>query len=208
MLIIGLTGSIGMGKSTVAKRFIANGVPVFDADAIVHELYEGEAAQEIEAAFPGSTRDDKIYREILADILKSNTDALTRLEEIVHPMVRIKQREFLEAAAESGAEMVVLEIPLLFETGGDKHVDVTIVVTAPTIVQRSRVLSRQNMSEAKLDSLLANQMHDVEKRRRADFVVDTDRPIEDTAKEVDRLIESFHGRIGKAFAAGNCENSA
>lgn len=196
MLVIGLTGSIGMGKSTVAKRFIANGIAVFDADAMVHELYAGDAMPAIEAAFPGSTRSGKVDRAYLSQILKKDQGALARLEAIVHPMVQAKRQEFLKTQAQAGARMVVLEIPLLFETAGEDQVDVTLVVSAPADVQRSRVLERVNMSEAKLDALLANQMPDAEKRRRADFVVDTDRPIEDTGQEIDKLIESLRGRKG------------
>jgi dephospho-CoA kinase len=198
MLVIGLTGSIGMGKSTVAKRFIANGIAVFDADAMVHELYEGEAVPAIEVAFPGSTRRGRVDRDYLSQILKKDHGALARLEAIVHPMVQAKRQEFLKTQAQAGARMVVLEIPLLFETGGENQVDVTLVVSAPADVQRSRVLERANMSEAKLDALLTNQMPDAEKRRRADFVVDTDRPIEDTGEEIDKLIESLRGRKGAA----------
>ncbi|MHA1164104.1 MAG: dephospho-CoA kinase [Alphaproteobacteria bacterium] len=194
MLVIGLTGSIGMGKSTVAKRFIGNGIAVFDADAVVHELYEGEAVGQIEAAFPGSTRDSVVDRTHLAELLKKDKGALKRLEAIVHPMVREKRKKFLESQAKAGARMVVLEIPLLFETGGENQIDVTVVVSAPADVQRSRVLERPGMSEAKLNALLANQMPDKEKRRRADFVVDTDRSIEDTGKEIDKLIALLRAR--------------
>jgi dephospho-CoA kinase len=198
MLVIGLTGSIGMGKSTVARRFIANGIAVFDADAVVHELYEGEAVSIVEAAFPGSTRDGRVDRTSLAQLLKKDKGALERLEKIVHPMVRDKREKFLATRKSAGAQMVVLEIPLLFETGGEKQVDVTVVVSAPADVQRARVLERPGMSEAKLDALLANQMPDAEKRRRADYVVDTDRPIEDTGAEIDKLIELLRGRVNAA----------
>ena len=194
MMVIGLTGSIGMGKSTVAQRFIESGIAVFDADAVVHELYDGEAVEKIEAAFPGSTRDGSVDRARLTQLLKNDQDALARLEAIVHPMVRDRRDHFLASQEKAGARMVVLEIPLLFETGGENQVDVTVVVSAPADVQRSRVLARPGMSEAKFDALLANQMPDAEKRRRADYLVDTDRSIEDTGKEIDKLIGLLRAR--------------
>jgi dephospho-CoA kinase len=199
MLLIGLTGSIGMGKSTVAKFFAAGGIPVFDADAEVHALYEGEAAALIEEAFPGTTRNGKVERSALAAALLADEKLMPRLEAIVHPLVRAAREEFLTRHAQSGTEMVVLEIPLLFETGGDKQVDVSVVVSAPADVQRERVLKREGMSEAKLEALLANQMNDEEKRARADFVVDTNRSIEETAAEIDRIVESLRGREGTAY---------
>ncbi len=200
MLVIGLTGSIGMGKSTVARRFAANGIAVFDADAVVHELYEGEAVQAIEGAFPGATHDGQIDRARLAEFLKNENGALARLEAIVHPMVRGKREKFLASQRQAGAQMVVLEIPLLFETGGENQVDVTVVVSAPANVQRARVLERPGMSEAKFDALLANQMPDAEKRGRADYVVDTDRSIEDTGREIDKLITLLRAREDAARA--------
>jgi len=200
MLVIGLTGSIGMGKSTVARRFAANGIAVFDADAVVHELYEGEAVQAIEGAFPGATHDGHVDRARLAELLKNENGALARLEAIVHPMVRGKREKFLASQRQAGAQMVVLEIPLLFETGGENQVDVIVVISAPANVQRARVLERPGMSEAKFDALLANQMPDAEKRGRADYVVDTDRPIEDTGKEIDKLITLLRAREDAARA--------
>lgn len=199
MLVIGLTGSIGMGKTTAAKAFAANGIPVFDADAEVHRLYEGEAVPLIEEAFPGTISNGKVDRALLAAALMEDEQAMARLEAIVHPLVRAARQEFLTRHARVGADMAVLEIPLLFETGGDKQVDVSVVVTAPVEVQRARVLERPGMSEAKLDALLANQMGDEEKRERADFVVDTNRTIEETAAEIDRIVESLRGREGTAF---------
>ena len=200
MLVIGLTGSIGMGKSTVARRFASSGIAVFDADAVVHELYEGEAVQAIEGAFPGATHDGQVDRARLAELLKNEKGALARLEAIVHPMVRGKREKFLASQRQAGAQMVVLEIPLLFETGGENQVDVTVVVSAPANVQRARVLERPSMSEAKFDALLANQMPDAEKRGRADYVVDTDRSIEDTGKEIDKLITLLRAREDSARA--------
>jgi len=200
MLVIGLTGSIGMGKSTAAKRFMAHGIPVFDADAQVHKLYEAAAVAPIEAAFPGVTKNGKVDRARLAERLGKDSQALARLEAIVHPMVRARRETFLRTHAQSGAEMAVLEIPLLFETGGDKDVDVTIVVTAPENVQRARLLERSAMSKTRLNMLLANQMPDATKRKRADYVVDTNRPVEETGAEIDNIIESLRGREGGVFA--------
>ena len=199
MLVIGLTGSIGMGKSTAARRFIARGIPVFDADAEVHKLYEAEAVAPIEAAFPGVTKNGKVDRDRLGEKLRKDSHALARLESIVHPMVRAKREDFLRANAQRGAKIAVLEIPLLFETGGEKNVDVTIVVTAPEDVQHARLMGRQGMSEARLEMMLANQMPDVEKRKRADYVVDTNRPVEETSAEIDNIIESLRGREGTVF---------
>ena len=199
MLVIGLTGSMGMGKSTAAARFADHGIPVFDADAEVHRLYEGRAVAPIEEAFPGVTREGRVDRGLLSARLVDNPDGLARLESIIHPLVRDAREAFLEHHARAGAAMAVLEIPLLFEVGAESGVDVTIVVTAPAEVQRARLLEREGMTQEKLDALLANQMPDAEKRRRADFVVDTDRPIEETAAEIDRLIESLRGREGGVF---------
>jgi len=194
MLVIGLTGSIAMGKTSAAKRFIAQGIPVFDADAQVHELYAGEAVAAIESAFPGVTQDGRIDRARLGEMLGKESGALARLEAIVHPLVRVRREEFLRDNARAGVEMVVLEIPLLFESGSDKDVDVTIVVTAPEAVQRARLMEREGMNEARAAMLLANQMPDADKRARADYVVDTNGPREETAAEIDNIIESLRGR--------------
>ena len=193
MLVIGLTGSIAMGKTSAAKRFIANGIPVFDADAHVHELYEGEAVAAIEAAFPGVTKEGKVNRIRLGEMLGKDATALARLEAIVHPMVRARREAFLRENARVGAEMVVLEIPLLFETGSERQVDVTIVVTAPEKVQRARLMAREGMSQARAEMLLANQMPDADKRKRADYVVDTNRELEETGAEIDNIIDSLRG---------------
>lgn len=188
MLIVGLTGSIGMGKSTAAKRFIEQGIAVFDADAAVHKLYEGEAVNLIEEAFPGTTQDGVVDRTKLAAALKGDRARIKELEAIVHPLVRSKREEFLQEQARNGAAMAVLEIPLLFETGSEKDVDVTIVVSAPEDIQRERVLARPGMTGEKLQALLANQMPDEKKRALADFVVDTSGEIAQTRLEIDRLI--------------------
>lgn len=196
MLVIGLTGSIAMGKTRAAKRFIAQDIPVFDADAEVHELYAGAAVAPIEAAFPGVTAEGKIDRARLGGMLGEDASALARLEAIVHPMVRARREVFLRDNERKGAAMVVLEIPLLFETGCESQVDVTIVVTAPEAVQRARLMAREGMSEARANMLLANQMRDADKRKRADYVVDTNRAPEETAAEIDNIIESLRGREG------------
>jgi dephospho-CoA kinase len=203
MLIIGLTGSIGMGKSTAAARIRALGVPVCDADSIVHKLYRtgGAAVGPIEAAFPGTAAEDGcIDRQKLAAALLAYPGAYTKLEAIVHPLVLETEREFIHTKAGKGAEKVVLEIPLLFETGGEKRVDVTIVVSAPGDVQRSRVLERAGMTAEKFDQILSRQMPDEEKRRRADFVVDTSRSIPETEAQIDRIMSQLSGRTGTAFA--------
>lgn len=173
MFILGLTGSVGMGKSTTAGFFAEAGVPVHDADAVVHRLYEGEAAAAIEAAFPGTTAAGKVDRAKLAARVLDDPAALRRLEAIVHPLVRTAEARFLTEARTRGAKIVVLDIPLLLETGGHQRVDAIVVVSAPSETQRQRVLERPGMTPDKLDALLARQMADREKRRHADFVVDT-----------------------------------
>jgi dephospho-CoA kinase len=173
MFILGLTGSIGMGKSTTAKFFAEAGVPVHDADQTVHRLYAGEASAAIEAAFPGTTTDGKVDRSKLAAQVLGNDAELKRLEAIIHPLVRESEARFLAEAAARGAPVVVLDIPLLFETGGESRVDAVVVVTASPEVQRERVLARPGMTPEKFAALMAKQVPDAEKRRRADFVVDT-----------------------------------
>jgi len=199
MIVIGLTGSIGMGKSTIAQRFRELGVPVCDADAVVHQLYEGAAVGPIEAAFPGTTAGGKVDRAKLGKAVIGDPHGLKRLESIVHPLVQEAERQFLRECFDKFAPMAVLEIPLLFETGGDTRVDVTVVVSAPAHVQRERVLQRQSMSAAKLDALLARQMPDSEKRRRADFVVDTGGSIQESYGQVDAIVEALRNRGGRAF---------
>lgn len=199
MIVIGLTGSIGMGKSTIAERFRQLGVPVCDADALVHELYEGEAVGPIETAFPGTTTDGKVDRIKLGQAVLGDPRGLKRLESIVHPLVQAAERDFLSKASEQGAKMAVLEIPLLFETGGDARVDVTVVVSAPAEVQRERVLQRAGMTPAKLEAILARQMPDAEKRRRADFVVDTGVSVEESYAQVDAIVAALQNRGGRAY---------
>jgi dephospho-CoA kinase len=173
MFVIGLTGSIGMGKSTTARFFADVGVPVHDADATVHRLYEGQAAPLIEAAFPGTTSGGKVDRAKLAARVLGDKSALRQLETVVHPLVRQAEMQFLAQAEAAGAPVAVLDIPLLFETGGQERVDAVVTVSAPPEVQRSRLLERPGMTAEKLEALIANQLPDPEKRRRADFIVDS-----------------------------------
>lgn len=173
MRILGLTGSIGMGKSTTAKLFMEAGVPVYDADAAVHKIYEGEAAPAIEAAFPGTTVDGKVDRAKLSAKVVHDQAAIKQLEQIVHPMLGASRQKFLEEAERSGAPVVVMDIPLLFETGGEKRVDAVVVVSTDPATQRERILARGTMTSEALDGILARQLPDAEKRKRADFVVDT-----------------------------------
>ena len=173
MVILGLTGSIGMGKSTTAAMFRDAGVPVFDADAAVHALYRGVAVAPIEAAFPGVVRDGAVDRELLRQRVLDDAAVLRRLEAIVHPLVQGERAAFLDAARRAGAELVVLDIPLLFETGGEAAVDAVAVVTAPEPVQKARVLARPGMTEARLSAIVMQQLPDAEKRARARFVIDT-----------------------------------
>jgi dephospho-CoA kinase len=178
MRILGLTGSIGMGKSTTAKLFMEAGVPVYDADAAVHKIYEGEAAPAVEAAFPGTTVDGKVDRAKLSAKVVHDPAAIKRLEQIVHPMLGASRQKFLAAAEQSGAPVVVMDIPLLFETGGEKRVDAVVVVSTSPEAQRARILARGTMTSEALDAILARQLPDPEKRKRADFVVDTSHGLE------------------------------
>jgi dephospho-CoA kinase len=173
MIVLGLTGSIGMGKSTTAALFEEASVPVYDADAAVHQLYEGEAVAAIEAAFPSTTENGKVDRNKLSARVVHDAAAMRKLEEIVHPMLGASRQKFLQDAEQSGAPVVVVDVPLLFETGGEKRVDAVVVVTTSLEIQRERILARPNMTAEKLDAILARQMPDAEKRKRAHFVVDT-----------------------------------
>jgi dephospho-CoA kinase len=190
MFVLGLTGSIGMGKSTTAAFFAEAGVPVYDADAAVHQLYAGEAVPLVEAAFPGTTAGGSVNRAKLAARVLGDPAALARLETLVHPLVREKQRQFLTASAAQGAPIAVLDIPLLFETGGETATDAVVVVTAPPEMQWERAMQRPGMTAAKLDALLAQQLSDAEKRRRADFVVDTSRGFEDARAQVHEILRA------------------
>ncbi|MCZ7642084.1 MAG: dephospho-CoA kinase [Pseudorhodoplanes sp.] len=184
MFILGLTGSIGMGKTTTARLFAEEGVPVHDADAAVHRLYEGEAVALIEREFPGTTSEGEVDRAKLGARVVGDPQALKRLEAIVHPLVRKSETNFLDDTRRRGAPVVVLDIPLLFETGGDARVDAVVVVTAPAEVQRARVLARPGMTAEKFEALLAKQMPDAEKRRRADFIVDSGHGLESARAQV------------------------
>lgn len=199
MLIIGLTGSIGMGKSTAAARFLECGVAVFDADADVHRLYAGPLAATIEAAFPGATTDGAVDRGKLGAILIQRPERIPELEAIVHPHVRASQKVFLQQQATEKAKMAVLEIPLLFESDAQKYIDVSIVVSAGEDIQRRRVLARPGMSQSKLDLLLARQMSDSEKRRRADFIVDTSGTVENCHKQIDTIRTTLDEHCGTAY---------
>ena len=198
MIILGLTGSIGMGKSTTAELFVAEGIAVCDSDAVVHRLYQGEAVPLIEDAFNGTTRDSAVDREKLGDVLRQNPANFARLEKIVHPLVRRKQEEFLEHQRNAGASLAVLDIPLLFETGAESRVDTIVVVSCPADIQRQRVLARPGMTEEKFQMILARQMPDEEKRRRADFIIDTSRGIADAHEQVKSVLAALSsGREGK-----------
>ncbi|HEX2447338.1 MAG TPA: dephospho-CoA kinase [Methyloceanibacter sp.] len=199
MLVIGLTGGIGMGKSAAAEHFASRGIPVFNADSCVHRLYEGEAVGAIETAFPGVTRDGKVDRKLLSEMIAGSQARLKALEAIVHPMVVRAEIDFLIDEEKTGAKLAVLEIPLLFETGADSRVDVTIVLSAPAHVQRERVLARPGMTVDKLEHLLARQLSDAERRTRADYVVDSGTSLEDMHAALDKLIESLQAREGRVM---------
>lgn len=197
MIRLGLTGSIGMGKSTTAKLFAAAGVPVYDADAAVHALYAGKAAIEIEQAFAGTVKDGKVDRRLLGEQVIGKPDALKRLEAIVHPLVREAELAFLEAARKERHRIVVLDIPLLFETGGLERVDAVVVVTADAQVQRQRVLERPGMNVEQFEAILARQMPDAEKRLRAHFIVNSGFGIESARRQVEDVLRSVAAMPGK-----------
>ena len=197
MIVLGLTGSIGMGKSTTASLFAEAGLPVYSADAAVHALYSGKAAPGVEAAFPGTVRDGVVDREQLGLQVLGDGAALKRLEAIIHPLVREAEQTFLEEARAGGARAAVLDIPLLFETGGEKRCDRIIVVSAPAKVQRERVLARAGMTDEKFLAILEKQVPDAEKRQRADFVVDTSRGIDAARDQVAEILAAI-GVSGQA----------
>lgn len=203
MLIVGLTGSIGMGKSETAKMFARHGIPICDSDAMVHALYDkgGAAVEPVGAAFPGVVIDGKIDRDRLAKAVLGKPNEIRKLELIVHPLVGMAQRSFLEGAAASGAHMVVLDIPLLYETGGEQRVDVVVVVSAPADMQRKRVLERPGMTAEKLDAILNKQLPDEHKRKRADFVVDTSQGLAHADAQVVAIIDALKHRRGKIWKA-------
>ncbi|MBR0824881.1 dephospho-CoA kinase [Bradyrhizobium manausense] len=188
MLILGLTGSIGMGKSTTAKLFAEAGVPIYDADAAVHQLYEGEAAPAIEAAFPGTTANGKVDRAKLSARVVGDAAAMKLLEQIVHPMLGASRQKFFADAEAAKVPVVLLDIPLLYETGGEKRVDAVVVVTTSPELQRERVLARGTMDAQKLDAIIAKQMPDTEKRKRADFVVDTSHGLDPVRAQIKDIL--------------------
>ncbi len=198
MIVVGLTGSIGMGKSTTAKMFAEAGVPVHDSDETVHRLYSGKAAPLVEAAFPGTTQAGVVDRAGLAERVLGDAAALKKLEAIVHPLVRADADAFLARHRAAGAPLAVLDIPLLFETGGRDRVDKVVVVTAAPEIQRARVLARPGMSEAKFAAILAKQVPDADKRRQADFVVDTGQGFDAARSAVETIIAELAGdKAGK-----------
>ena len=188
MFVLGLTGSIGMGKTATAQMFAEQGVPVQDADAAVHALYEGKATPLIEAAFPGTTADGKVDRVKLGAQVIGKSEAMAKLEKIVHPLVAHERDSFLAGAEKAGADIVVLDIPLLYETGSDMNCDAVVVVSAPAEVQRERVLARPGMTEERFAAILAKQMPDAEKRARADFIVDTSRGFDAAREQVREIL--------------------
>jgi dephospho-CoA kinase len=202
MLLIGLTGSIGMGKSETAKMFARLGVPVYDADAAVHALYDigGKAVAPIEAAFPGVEKDGRIDRPTLSKRVLGDPEALKKLESIIHPLVGLAQLDFLRKCDAEGKPMVILDIPLLFEKGGKDRVDVVVVVSAPKDMQRERVLARPGMTPEKLEAILAQQTPDDVKRAGADFVVDSSKGLEHAFQQVKSIIAALQGREGKAWS--------
>ena len=191
MIIIGLTGSIGMGKSTTSDMFKALGVPVISADEIVHDLYSAEAAPLIEEAFPGTAPDGVVNREILSARLMAAPQEFKRLEAIIHPLVRAREKQFVDAAAARGEPMVLLDIPLLYETGSTDRVDVVVVVSCAPEIQRERVMARPGMTAEKFEAILARQTPDAEKRARADYVIDTGRGLEAARSQVAEIVAAL-----------------
>lgn len=202
MIVIGLTGSIGMGKTTTAKLFAEEGVPVLDSDEVVHALYRAEAVGLIETAFPGTTVSGAVDRQKLGEVLRENPANFGKLEAIVHPLVRQKQEDFLAKAREEARQFALLDIPLLFETGAEERVDKIVVVSCAPDIQRQRVLSRPGMTEEKFEMILARQMPDAEKRQRADFVIDTGNGVEAARDQVRGILQKL------AAGSGHGENNA
>lgn len=200
MIVLGLTGSIGMGKSTTARMFRESGVPVHDSDETVHRLYAGKAAPLIEERFPGVVHDGVVDREKLARAVLGQPEALKDLERIVHPLVRADADAFLERHRQAGARLVLLDIPLLYETGGEDRVDRIVVVTAPADVQRERVLARPGMTTEKFEAILARQVPDAEKRRRADFLIDTGQGMDAARRRVAEIVDELTGGKPKEAA--------
>jgi dephospho-CoA kinase len=200
MIVVGLTGSIAMGKSALAAIFRALGAPVFDADAAVHEAYRGESARAVEAAFPGVARDGVVDRQKLAGRVVGDAAAMKRLEAIVHPAVAKRRAQFLDQARRAGVRAAILDVPLLLETGGESYVDVVVVVSAPLEIQRARALARPGANAARFESLLRRQTPDVEKRRRAHFVIDTGGSLDDSRRQAEDLLRAIAGCEGRRHA--------
>ncbi len=190
MLVLGLTGSAAMGKSTVSAMFAARGVAVFDADRTVHALYAGAAVPVVEAAFPGTTSDGMVDRDRLRDRVLGDEAAMARLEALIHPLVKREEERFLSEARAAGRRIVLLDIPLLFETKAEAEVDMVVVVSAPADVQRERMLKRPGMTPERLEAMLARQTPDAEKRRRAHFVIDTRGSLDETRRQVDEILRA------------------
>ncbi len=201
MIVVGLTGSIAMGKSTVAAMFAAEGAPVFDADIAVHAFYRSPGAQAVESAFPGVLVDGAIDRNLLAQRVLADRAAIARLEAIVHPEVGKMRQAFLDAAAAQGRRLVVVDVPLLFESGGDSLVDVVVVVSAPEIVQKARALAREGMTLERFDRIIARQTPDREKRRRAHMVIDTNGALEETRAQVRGFLRCAANMTGRRMAS-------
>ncbi|NQX79251.1 MAG: dephospho-CoA kinase [Hyphomicrobiaceae bacterium] len=199
MMLIGLTGSIGMGKSTIANRFRSFNIPVFNSDEIVHDLYESEAVKLIESAFPETIRNAKVDRDLLSQELMANDNGFEKLQSIVYPLVYKRKYDFINRQFKSGSKMVVLEVPLLFETNCDAKCDVNLVVSASYNIQKARVLQRNKMSVFKFQQIISRQFSDDEKKRRADFIVDTGQSIYNSYAQVDSIIQSLKIRNGIAY---------
>ena len=193
MKVIGLTGSIGMGKSTTAAMFRDAGIPVYDADAAVHAAYDvgGVAVGPVGEAFPGTVRDGRVDRQALGKAVLGDPEAVKKLNSIVHPLIGRDRARVFEAAEAGGADMIILDVPLIFETGGEKNMDAVIVVTAPAEVQRERVLAREGMTPERLAGILSHQVPDAEKRARADYVIDTGQGLEHARAQVAKVIEAL-----------------
>jgi dephospho-CoA kinase len=196
VIIAGLTGSIAMGKSTVAGIFAELGVPTFDADEAVRDFYAGDGANAIEAAFPGVTVSGQVDRERLGSRVLGDAEALQRLEGLVHPAVAQGRGQFVERAAAAGRRLVIVDVPLLFETGGEANVDLVVVVSAPASIQRARAMGRPGMTEAKLEAILSRQTSDADKRRRAHFIIDTRGRLELTRAVVAQFMRSAAALTG------------
>ncbi|WP_439618612.1 dephospho-CoA kinase [Shinella sp.] len=194
MIVLGLTGSIGTGKSTTAAMFHDFGVPVHDADATVHDLYRSEAVAPVAARFPEALKDGVIDRKALSAVLAQSPGRFRELEAIIHPLVRAREKAFVDAEGQKGSALVLLDIPLLYETGGEARVDKVVVVTCDPATQRQRVLARPGMTEEKFALILSRQMPDAEKRRRADFLIHTDEGLEAARKQVEEVINTLKGR--------------